>query len=116
VGEKQYKTEVGFNSICPTTSGAFCLGSLDGSLRLYKQVGQNAKTLLPGLGEEIRSIDISLDEEWLLATCHSYLLIVPVKKESGESGFLKSLGNPKPDPKKLTVKIQDRNKYQISFD
>ena len=96
--------------------GNFCLGSLDGSIRMYKQVGQNAKTLLPGLGEEIKAIDVSQDEEWILATCRSYLLVIPSKLEDGTSGFAKSLGKLKPEPIKLTLRPQDITKYQLRFD
>lgn len=44
------------------------IGSLDGSIRLYKEVGQNAKNLLPGLGDPIRAVDMSVDGTWIVAT------------------------------------------------
>ena len=73
-------------------------------------MGQNAKTLLPGLGEPIKAIDISLDQKWLLATCKTYLVVVPL----GENGFDKPMGKAgKPEPMKLTLDPKDIVKHQI---
>ena len=68
VNEKYYKTDPTFTTICPGMDGGFAMGSMNGDIRLYKQVGQNAKTLLKGLGEPIKAIDVSLDGMWVLAT------------------------------------------------
>jgi hypothetical protein len=92
VNEKLYKTNPQFASICPSMTGGFAIGSETGEIRLYKQVGQNAKTLLPGLGEPIKSIDVSLDGEWVLATCKSYLLIIPTTLSNGKTGFSDRMG------------------------
>eukprot|EP00347_Sterkiella_histriomuscorum_P022900 403336735 len=113
VDAKTYKTNVNFSSISTTMGGAFALGSVDGAVRLYKQLGQNAKTLLPGLGERIQSIDISQDEQWILASCQTYLLVIPTTISDGSSGFAKSMGKEKPAPLKLSLKPQDIIKYQI---
>jgi WD40 repeat protein len=59
INSKTYKTNVLFNTISPTVSGGFAVGSANGDIRMYKQMGQIAKTYLPGLGEQIKSIDIS---------------------------------------------------------
>ena len=61
VNSKTYKTDVLFNTISPTLSGGFAVGSANGGIRMYKQMGQIAKTMLPGLGEPIKAIDISQD-------------------------------------------------------
>jgi len=58
-----------FNSMATNSEGGFVVGSADGYVRMYKQMGQIAKTALPGLGEPIRAIDVSLDNKWILATC-----------------------------------------------
>ncbi|CDW81218.1 UNKNOWN [Stylonychia lemnae] len=110
---KIYKTQTFFQSICSNTNGGFALGSTDGSIRMYKQMGQNAKTLLPGLGEPVIAIDVSQDEQWILATCQTYLLIIPTKLQDGTTGFSKSMGKDKPMPLKLTLKHQDIVKYQL---
>ena len=57
--EKLYKTNPMFSQVTTTFKGGLAIGSMDGQIRLYKQVGQNAKTALPGLGDPIRGIDMS---------------------------------------------------------
>jgi hypothetical protein len=59
--EKLYKTDPAFNTIATTRDGTFAIGSLDGAIRLYSQVGKNASTLLPGMGAPILGIDVSQD-------------------------------------------------------
>jgi hypothetical protein len=110
VNSKTYKSDVMFNTISPTVSGGFAVGSANGDIRMYKQMGQIAKTSLPGLGEPIKSIDISHDQKWLLATCQTYLLVLPATNE-GVSGFEKSISKSKPQPFKLTVDPKDIVKY-----
>ena len=110
---KMYKSNYMFNTISPTLSGGFAVGSANGDVRMYKQMGQIAKTALPGLGEPIKSIDISQDQKWLLATCQTYLLVLPTTNDEGTSGFEKSITKSKPKPFKLTVDPKDIVKYQI---
>ena len=74
---KTYKTNPLFNTITPGANGAFVVGSANGDVRMYKQMGQIAKSLLPGLGEPIKSIDVSQDQKWMLVTCQTYLLVMP---------------------------------------
>jgi hypothetical protein len=50
VGLKEYKTDPKMSCMITTDLGGIAIGSLNGEIRLFKQVGQNAKTLLPGLG------------------------------------------------------------------
>lgn len=56
---KVYKTNPLFNTITPGINGGFVVGSANGDVRMYKQMGQIAKSLLPGLGESIKAIDVS---------------------------------------------------------
>ena len=107
VNSKTYKTNVLFNSLAPNINGGFVVGSANGDIRLYKQMGQIAKTLLPGMGEPIKAIDISLDERWILATCQTYILVIPAENSNGDSGFLKSISKSKPKPYKLTLDPKD---------
>ena len=69
--------------------------------------------MMPGMGEPIRSIDISLDQKWLLATCQTYILVLPTTNDAGASGFEKSISKSKPQPLKLSVDPKDIVKYQI---
>jgi len=50
VDKKEYKTNPKMSCMITTDFGGIAIGSLNGEIRLFKQVGQNAKTLLPGLG------------------------------------------------------------------
>lgn len=78
-------------------------------------MGQIAKTYLPGLGEPIKSIDISHDQKWILATCQTNLLVLPTTNDEGVSGFEKSISKSKPKPFRLTIDPKDIVKYQIKF-
>lgn len=113
VNSKMYKTDVLFNTISPTVSGGFAIGSANGDLRMYSKMGQIAKTLLPGLGEPIKSVDISHDQQWILVTCQTYLLVLPATNDAGVNAFEKSISKSKPKPFKLTVDPKDIVKYQI---
>lgn len=95
--------------------GNLALGGLDGAIRLYKKVGDDAKTLLPGLNDPILSIEVSRDALWILATTKTYLLIIPTLCENSKTGFEHRMPNKdKPIPKKLAIQPKDIAKYQIS--
>lgn len=49
VGDREYKTDVGFNTIHGTKGDYFAVGSESGEVRLFNKVGGNAKNLLPSL-------------------------------------------------------------------
>ncbi len=50
VVNKNYKTKTRFSCIAVTGFGGIAVGSSSGELRLYKEMGKNAKTLIPSLG------------------------------------------------------------------
>ena len=54
------------------------MGSNDGQVRMYsdKNVGQIAKTAIPGLGLPITAIDATYDGAWVLATTDKYLMVI----------------------------------------
>lgn len=87
VNDKIYKTNVMFQTITPASYGAFVVGSANGDIRLFSKMGQVAKSMLPGLGEPIKAIDVSQDKRWLLITCQTYLLVMPTDNSDGVSGF-----------------------------
>lgn len=99
--QKDYKTDVQFKTMNTNLTGGLAIGSADGKIRLYKDVGSNAKTLLPGLGDPIISIEVSMDGQWVLATTKSYLLIIPTMCDNGKTGFDHMMGKEKPVPRKL---------------
>lgn len=111
---KSYKTNPQLNTVSTNLDGGLVIGSLNGEIRMYKEVGQNAKTLLPGLGDPIRAIDVSLDGHWLLATCQTYLVIISTTCDSGKTGFIQRMGKEKPMPRKLQLKVKDLAKFKIS--
>lgn len=121
-GSKEYKTKNnGFNHIVTTDSGNIAVGSDNGSIRLFNGIGGNAKTLLPTLGDEINSLDISKDGRWLLATCNDYLLLIDNKigkgqKNAGELGFNKPFNaDSKPVPRRLKLKPEHHNEILNSL-
>ena len=113
VQEKIYKTNYEFNKASTTLQGGIAVGSLNGEIRLYKELGQNAKTLLPGFGDPIRALDMSMDGHWVLATTQTYLLLIPTLCENGKTGFEHRMGKEKPNPKKLQLHCKDLAKYSI---
>ena len=111
---KVYKTNPQFSQISTTFEGGLAIGSLSGEIRLYKQVGQNAKTLLPGLGDPIKAVDMSVDGNWIVATTQTYLLVIPTLCDNGKTGFDHRMGREKPNPLKLQVHVKDLAKYRIN--
>ncbi|KAH3761151.1 cytoplasmic protein [Pelomyxa schiedti] len=63
-----------------------------------------AKTTLPAFGEPIKAIDATADGKWLLATCKTYLLVVPTELKSGKLGFEVPMGKEKPSARRLSLK------------
>jgi len=111
---KNYKTNPKMGTIATNNFGGIAIGSTNGEIRLYKQVGQNAKTLLPGFGDPIVAIDVTSDGKWLLATCPTYLLLIPTACKGNNNGFNVSMPkNDRPKPKALKLKPIDIAKYKI---
>ena len=110
---KVYKTNPQFSQVATTLAGGVAIGSLNGEIRLYKEVGQNAKTALPGLGDPIRGIDMSIDGKWVVATTQTYVMLLPTECSNGKTGFERSMGQEKPHPKKLQLHVKDLAKYKI---
>lgn len=107
--DKTYKTKTNFKQVSTTGKGYLAVASKNGEIRLYDQLGKNAKTLLPALGDEIRGLTTSNDGRYVLATCKTYLLLIDVLIQSGKYenklGFERSFGiDAKPMPKKLQLK------------
>ncbi|GAV26673.1 hypothetical protein PMKS-000128 [Pichia membranifaciens] len=106
---KTYKGKTNFKQVSTTGGGYIAVASKNGEIRLYDQLGKNAKTLLPALGDEITGLDISANGRWLLATCASYILLIDVQikdgKFEGKLGFERSFSvQDKPMPRRLNLK------------
>ena len=87
---KQYATKSDFSAAATTESGALAVASNKGEIRLYDQIGKNAKTALPSLGDGIVGIDVSADGRWIVATTRTYLLLIDTQitegRYTGQSG------------------------------
>lgn len=102
-----------FSAVTSVPSGGVCAGTKKGEIKLFKQVGQIAKTNFPGLGEAVISVEVTEDGKWVLGTTASYLLLLQVWGPSG-TGFQHRLGQNKRKPQKLTLLPTDLAKYQLS--
>lgn len=106
---KIYKSKVNFKQISTTGKGYIVTASENGEIRLYDQLGKNAKTLLPALGDEIYGLTTSTDGRYLLATCKTYLLLIDVLihnggKYNGKLGYERSFSvTEKPIPRRLQL-------------
>ena len=113
VSSKIYATNYHFNSLSTNSNGNFVVGNDLGELRLYKEVGQNAKNLYPGLGDPILSLDCTKDGRWLLATCKTYLLFVPAFHQD-KNAFQTTIKNvDKPTPRMLKIHPKDILAFNI---
>jgi hypothetical protein len=70
-----------------------------GDLRLYDKIDKRAKSLLPGLGDEIKHVDVTSDGKHIICTCKNYLMLFTV-----EGDYKKPIGSNKPIPKRLALK------------
>jgi len=112
VSQKNYAKDPHMNCLASNKAGNIAIGCKTGEIKLISEVGKNAKTSLPGLGDPIISIDISSDERYLLATTETYLLVIQIDHE-GKSGFRYPLGKNKKPPIKLSLDPRDILHYDI---
>jgi hypothetical protein len=113
VSTKSYKTNPKMHCVVSTDFGGIAVGSDNGEIRLYNQVGKNAKTLLPCFGDQIKSIDVTADGKFLLATCDKYLMLIPTACKGDKNGFVAQMGKEKPHPITLKIKPMDITKYGL---
>ena len=85
------------------------MASNKGDLRLFDQIGKNAKTALPAIGDPIVGVDVSADGRWIVATCRTYLLLIDTLisegRNAGSLGFDRSFpAQSKPLPRRLQLR------------
>ncbi|EOB12507.1 Vacuolar import and degradation protein 27 [Nosema bombycis CQ1] len=97
--EKSYKTKNEFKCGNATKTGHVAVADKKGDLRLYDKIDKRAKSLLPGLGDEIKHVDVTSDGKHIICTCKNYLMLFTV-----EGDYKKPIGSKKPIPKRLTLK------------
>ncbi|PWN53039.1 putative VID27-involved in vacuole import and degradation [Violaceomyces palustris] len=106
---KQYATKNDFSAAATDSKGRLAVASNKGDIRLFDQIGKNAKTALPALGDPILGIDVTADGRYVIATCKTYLLLIDTLigsgRYEGQLGFDRSFpADAKPIPKRLTLK------------
>jgi hypothetical protein len=100
-----------------TEQGHLVVGTKNGDIRLFSEksiqtpkkeleAAPRAKTALPGLGDPIIGIDVSADGLWILATCKTYLLVIPTAMSNGKTGFEAPMGKEKPFPRRLQLRTE----------
>ena len=73
---KQYATKADFSAAATDKEGRLAVASKKGDIRLFDQIGKNAKTALPALGDPILGVDVTADGRYIVATCKTYLLLI----------------------------------------
>lgn len=94
---KQYATKAQFSSAATDEKGRLAVASTKGELRLFDQIGKNAKTALPALGDPILGVDVTGDGRYVVATCKTYLLLIDTL--IGDGRYKGDLGFDRPFPK-----------------
>ena len=112
VDKSSYKTANHFTCGNTTRNGYVALGSSDGIVRLYNGPCKSRATvnfLMNVGGEPVTSIDVSSDEQWVLATCPYYLCVFNVLAPStGKLGFCNAMGKDKPALTRLALESKDQ--------
>eukprot|EP01090_Pellita_catalonica_P019658 TRINITY_DN6764_c0_g1_i1.p1 TRINITY_DN6764_c0_g1~~TRINITY_DN6764_c0_g1_i1.p1 ORF type:complete len:512 (-),score=100.16 TRINITY_DN6764_c0_g1_i1:58-1593(-) len=102
-----------FKSAATTDAGQIATGSSKGEIRMFSKntfesssTRPRPKTMLPGFGDAIIGIDVTADGKWILATCSTYLLVIPTSMPGSDerNGFEVRMGKDKPVPRLLQLK------------
>ena len=110
--EYTYSAAPAFKCMGTTEQGHIAVGSESGEIKLYKEIGKRAATTFPNLGEPIKSIDLTKNGHWILATTASCLLVLKAEYE-GELAFSKPLSRKKKPARRLTLTPEDLIRYDI---
>lgn len=113
VNLKSYSINTNFTCVITTGSGGIAVGSENGDIRLFNEIGNNAKTLITGFDCPIRYIDSSIDGKYILATCDKYIMVINTENEDNCNYFNTCLGRIKVNPLILKLSINDLNRYNI---
>jgi hypothetical protein len=112
VQEYTYSTAPAFQCMGTTEQGHIAVGSESGEIKLYKEIGKRAATTFPDLGGSIKSIDLTKNGHWILATTASCLLVLKAEYD-GELAFSKPLSRKKQPARRLTLTPEDLIRYDI---
>ena len=107
VEKSDYKTDNHFTCGATSVNGKVALGAKNGVIRLYNGPCKTRATtnFQANVGDQpIKSLDISPDEEWVLAACPYYLSLINTKNETtGRLAFDASMGKNKPPCMRLVI-------------
>lgn len=129
VNKYTYAKNPSFTSLGTSADGSLAVGNKKGEIRMYSGTPgcfkrtksgvhpKTAKVMLSGLGEPIKSIDVSLDSKWVVATCDSYLMLIDTSLPNDSNCFQgRASADDKPVPKLLRLKpIDQRTVGKVSF-
>lgn len=100
VEKSDYKTDNHFTCGATTVNGKLAMGAKNGVIRLYSGPCKTRATtnFQANVGDQpINSIDISPDEEWIVAVSPYYLSVINTKNDlNGKLAFDASMGKAKP--------------------
>lgn len=111
--KKEYSGNPNFTCVGGYSADGVVAGTEKGEIRLYKEIGQNSKTNFPHVGAKIKSIDISHDKCWVLATTKHFLLVIPTTYKQ-LSGFRDRLGKNKQPPLRLSLTPTDVSRFCLT--
>ena len=110
---KNFSFNPNFTSIITTGFGGIAVGAENGDIRLFDDIGKNAKTLLNGLNHSIRYLDSSIDGKYILVTCDKYIMVINTENELNFNGFNTCFGRTNIKPLILRLSHNDLIKYNI---
>ena len=110
---KKYAGKQAFSCIKSVNSGGICAGTQKGEVKLFREVGKNAKTSFPGLGKAIKSVDVTEDGRWVCATTEGCLLLLEVFSEVGNGFNCRLIKKERKKTRKLTLLPCDIARYQV---
>ena len=113
VNIKNYSINTDFTCLVTTGFGGIATGSKNGDIRLFNEMGNNAKTLITGFDCPIRYIDCSVDGKYILATCDKHIMVINTENEYNQNGFDTCLGRIKVKPLILKLSSNELIKYNI---
>jgi hypothetical protein len=100
---KQYISKNDFSVVATTQKGHVAVASNKGDIRLFNEIGKNAKTKLPALGDPIYGLDVTASGRFIVATCSTYLLFLDVENKTDQKRRL-GFEDDKPIPRRLQLK------------
>ncbi|OHT04035.1 hypothetical protein TRFO_28529 [Tritrichomonas foetus] len=114
VNRSDYKTDNKFTCGVTTRTGRFAMGSDKGIVRLYKEPCKTRATVnfQVNIGDDpIIGLDVSPDEQWIVATCPYYVSVFTVlARSTGKLAFDAPMKQDKSPVTRLTISQRDQQR------